>query len=133
MKKQQLYIKLPNGRYAKFVEPQMEVDNKLYQKINGIYTPYGMELMQDNLPEGIWVVTREKSCRSYTNAGYLRELFRLDKAADIEEVSLAQLGGLKKLANEVLNNLPKDNRQMTTQELVYWIVGEIYKLNKVTP
>ena len=130
MKKPQLYIKNEKGGYEPFNPPEIEVDNKLYRKINGKYHPWEMDLRNEHLPEGVWVITRHKSCTSFTSGKYLREQFRLDKASDIKEVSLAELGSLEKLTREVLDALPSDYRNRTTNDLVHLIVGTIFELNK---
>ena len=130
MSKPKLYIKNEKGRYEPFNPPEIEVDNKLYRKINGKYYPWEMDLRNEHLPEGVWVITRHKSCTSMTNGKYLREQFRLDKASDIKEVSLAELGSLEKLTREVFDALPNDYRNRTTNDLVHLIVGKIYELSK---
>ena len=89
-----------------------------------------MDLKNDHLPEGVWVITRHKSCTSYTSGSYLREQFKLDKASDIKEVSLAELGSLEKLTSEVLDALPSDYRNRTTNDLVHLIVGKVYEITK---
>ena len=89
-----------------------------------------MDLKNDHLPEGVWVIVRHKSCTSFTSGKYLREEFRLDKASDIKEVSLAELGSLEKLTREVLDELPSDYRNRTTHDLVHLIVGKVYELTK---
>ena len=130
MSKPQLYIKNEKGRYEPYNLPEPEVDNKLYRKINGKYYPWEMDLKNDHLPEGVWVITRHKSCTSWTSGSYLREQFRLDKASDIKEVSLAELGSLEKLTREVLEALPNDYRNRTTNDLVHLIVGKVYEITK---
>lgn len=129
MSNPKLYIK-EKGKYMPYVPPELEVDNKLYRKINGKYYPWEMDLKNDHLPEGVWVITRHKSCTSFTGGKYLREQFRLDKASDIKEVSLAELGGLEKLTKEVLDDLPDDYRNCNTNDLVHLIVGKVYELSK---
>lgn len=89
-----------------------------------------MDLKNDHLPEGVWVITRHKSCTSYTSGSYLREQFKLDKASDIKKVSLAELGSLEKLTSEVLDALPSDYRNRTTNDLVHLIVGNVYEITK---
>ena len=130
MSKTQLYIKNEKGRYEPYKLPELEVDNKLYRKINGKYYAWEMDLRNDHLPEGVWVITRHKSCISFTSGSYLREQFRLDKASDIKEVSLAELGSLEKLTREVLGALPSDYRNRTTNDLVHLVVGKVYELSK---
>lgn len=129
MSKPKLYIK-EKGKFKPYVPPELEVDNKLYRMINGKYYPWEMDLKNDHLPEGVWVITRHKSCTSFTGGKYLREQFRLDKASDIKEVSLAELGSLEKLTGEVLESLPDDYRNRTTSDLVHLIVGKVYELSK---
>ena len=128
MKQLKLYIKNEKGRYEPYKLPEPETDNKLSRKVNGKYYPWEMELSRNSLPEGVWVIVREKSCTSYTSGSYMRERFRLDKASDIEEVSLAKLGSLEKLCRNVLEELPSDYRNRTTDDLVHLIVGTIYKI-----
>lgn len=128
MSKPKLYIK-EKGKYKPYVPPELEVDNNLYRKINGKYYPWEMDLRNDHLPEGVWVITRHKSCTSFTCGKHLREQFRLDKASDIKEVALAELGSLEKLTKEVLESLPDDYRNRTTIDLVHLIVGKIYELS----
>lgn len=130
MSKPQLYIKNEKGRYEPYNLPEPEVDNKLYRKINGKYYPWEMDLKNEHLPEGVWVITRHKSCTSWTRGSYLREQFELDKASDIKEVSLAELGSLEKLTREVLDALPSDYRNRTTNDLVHLIVGKVYEITK---
>jgi hypothetical protein len=129
MSKPKLYIK-EKGKFKPYIPPEIEVDNKLYRKINGRYYAWEMDLRNEHLPEGVWVITRHKSCTSFTSGKYLREQFRLDKASDIKEISLAELGSLEKLTREVLEALPSDYRNRTTNDLVHLIVGTIFELNK---
>ena len=129
MSKPKLYIK-EKGKFKPYIPPEIEIDNKLYRKINGKYYAWEMDLRNEHLPEGVWVITRHKSCTSMTSGKYLREQFRLDKASDIKEVSLAELGSLEKLTGEVLDALPSDYRNRTTNDLVHLIVGTIFELNK---
>lgn len=127
--KQQLYIK-NKGKYEPYRPPEIEVDHKLYRKINGRYYAWEMDLRNEHLPEGVWVITRHKSCTSFTNGKYIREEFRLDKASDIKKISLSELGGLEKLTREVMESLPDNYRLMSARELIYMVVGKIYELNK---
>ena len=130
MSKPKLYIK-EKGKYKPYIIPEIEVDNKLYRKINGKYYAWEMDLRNDHLPEGVWVIVRHKSCTSFTSGKYLREQFRLDKASDIKEVSLAELGSLEKLTRQVLDALPSDYRGLSINDLVHLIVGKIYEIGKI--
>lgn len=131
MSKPQLYIKNEKDRYEPYNLPEPEVDNKLYRKINGKYYAWEMDFRKDHLSEGVWVIVRHKSWTSFTSGKYLREQFMLEKASDIKEVSLAELGSLKKLTRKVLDALPSDYRNRTTNDLVHLIVGKVYELSKM--
>lgn len=127
--KPQLYIK-NKGKYEPYRPPEIEVDHKLYRKINGRYYAWEMDLRNEHLPEGVWVITRQKSYASFTSGKYIREQFQLDKASDIKDISLAELGGLEKLTKEIIDTLPDNYRYLSTNELVHVIVGKIYELNR---
>ena len=89
-----------------------------------------MDLKNNHLSEGVWVVTRHKSCTSWTRGSYLREQFRLDKASDIKEVSLSELGSLEKLTHEVLDAIPSDYRSRNISDWIHLVVGKVYELSK---
>ena len=44
MKRPKLYTKLPNGRYAPYVEEK--VDTRLYSKRGGKYVPLAMDMLK---------------------------------------------------------------------------------------
>jgi hypothetical protein len=91
-----------------------ETDNALYRKVGRRYVATNM-LMPDaySLPEGVWVVTKNRYSTQTTSSNYLKKVFNLDKASDIENVSLAKLGGMQKLANHLCQNLDKVNGETT--------------------
>ena len=103
MRKPKLYIKKENGRYEPYIEPQRpEHDNALYRRRGKKYEPVLMALECHSWHEGVFVVTKNHSMLqpdSWTSAEYLQEIFKLYKAGDIENVSIAKLGGMQKLAN----------------------------------
>lgn len=103
MEKPKLYIKLPNGRYEEYSEPERPMyDNALYRRIGKKYEPVNMNLECHSWQEGVFVVTKNHSAQqpdSWTSAEYLQQIFKLYKAGDIENVSIAKLGGMQKLAN----------------------------------
>ena len=133
MEKQKLYVKLPNGRYEEYREPVQEYDNKLYRKVvrgNRVqYEPCSM-LMTDDLPEGVWVVVKHRGSKSISNGKYMLENYMCMKAGDVQDVSLAKLGGMEKLAHHLSqhwNELPKDWSQY---DLCRAIVGLLFQYNK---
>lgn len=126
-----LYIKNEKGRYEEYKEMDMDVSETLFRRINGKYVPYSI-LCTNDLPEGVWVVTRGRSCREFICGKYLQELMRLDKASELAEMpSLAELGGWQKCAKWVLNNIG-DITNMTTRDLVYAIVGKVFEYSKMS-
>ena len=60
MKKPKLYTKEPNGRYKEYVEIEPKYDNALYRRVGKRYEPVSMSDVCTSLPEGIWVVMRNK-------------------------------------------------------------------------
>lgn len=129
MEKQKLYVKLPNGRYAPYKEPEPPFDNVLYRKfVRGnkvCYYPISMRLEKE-LDEGVWVVTKQLYGKSYTSGMYLRDLFMCQKASDIQEVSLAKLGGMDKLADYLGRNYDKIDFTKSKHDICRAIVGVLF-------
>ena len=129
VRKQKLYTKNEKGRYEEYQIPDIDVSETLFRRINGKYVPVSTTYDKD-LPEGVWVVTRDSSCREIISGKYLKELMKLDKASDLKEMpSLAELGGWQKCAKYVLDEIG-DFSKMTKSEIVYAIVGKIYEYSK---
>ena len=127
--KQKLYTKNEKGRYEEYQIPDIDVSETLFRRINGKYVPVSTTYDKD-LPEGVWVVTRDSSCREIISGKYLKELMKLDKASYLKEMpSLAELGGWQKCAKYVLDEIG-DFSKMTKSEIVYAIVGKIYEYSK---
>lgn len=129
-----LYTKNDNGRYEEYQIPQTDVSETLYRKINGKYVPVSVCCVND-LPEGIWVVTRGTSYKEYICGQYLKELMQLDKVSDIKEMpSLAELGGWHKCAKCVLESDCIDRDKLNTMsinDIVYAIVGKVFEYSKM--
>ena len=127
--KPKLYTKNEKGRYEEYQIPDIDVSETLFRRINGKYVPVSTTYDKD-LPEGVWVVTRDSSCREIISGKYLKELMKLDKASGLKEMpSLAELGGWQKCAKYVLDEIG-DFSKMTKSEIVYAIVGKIYEYSK---
>jgi hypothetical protein len=102
--KPKLYERLPNGRYREWKEPERpKYDNALYRRVGKKYIPHDMLFRNDfSWQEGVFVVTKNHCAlkpNSWTSAEYLQQIFKLYKAGDIENVSIAKLGGMQKLAD----------------------------------
>ena len=105
MKQPKLYTKNEKGRYEEYQIPDIDVSETLFRRINGKYVPVSTTYAND-LSEGVWVVTRDRSCRETIRGQYLKELLKLDKASDLKEMpSLAELGGWHKCAQWVLDEI----------------------------
>ena len=129
MKHPKLYTKNEKGRYEEYQIPDMDVSETLFRRINGKYVPVSI-LCTNDLPEGVWVVTRGRGSREIISGKYLRELMMLDKVSDLKEMpSLAELGGWQKCAKYVLNEI-RDFESMTMKEIVYAIVGKVFEYSK---
>ena len=129
MKQPKLYTKNDKGRYVEYQIPDIDVSGTLFRRINGKYVPVSI-LCTNDLPEGIWVVTRGRGSREIISGKYLRELMMLDKVSDLKEMpSLAELGGMRKCANYVLAEIG-DFESMTMNEIVNAIVGKVFEYSK---
>ena len=129
MKQQKLYTKNEKGRYEEYQIPDLDMSDTLFRRINGKYVPVSINCAND-LPEGVWVVTRGYSSREIISGKYLKEQMMLDKVSDLEEMpSLAELGSWQKCAKYVLDEIG-DFESMTMNEIVYAIVGKIYEYSK---
>ena len=129
MKQPKLYTKNEKGRYEEYQIPDIDVSETLFRRINGKYVPVSTTYSND-LPEGVWVVTRGSSCKEIIYGQYLKEIMKLDKASDLKEMpSLAELGGWQKCAQWVLDEIG-DFESMTMKEIVYAIVGKVYEYSK---
>ena len=129
MKHPKLYTKNEKGRYEEYQVPDMDISETLFRRINGKYVPVSI-LCTNDLPEGVWVVTRGRGSREIISGKYLKELMMLDKVADLKEMpSLAELGDWHKCANYVLDEIG-DISTMTKNEIVNAIVGKVFKYSK---
>ena len=129
MKKQKLYTKNEKGRYEEYQIPDIDVSETLFRRINGKYVPVSVWLTND-LPEGVWVVTRGRSSIETISGKYLKELMMLDKVCDLKEMpSLAELGGWHKCAKYVFDEI-KDFSNMTMHEIVDAVVGKVFEYSK---
>ena len=129
MKTPKLYTKNEKGRYEEYQIPDMDMSETLFRRINGKYVPVSVWLTND-LPEGIWVVTRGRSSIETISGKYLKELMMLDKVSDLKEMpSLAELGGWHKCAKYVLDEIG-DFSNMTMREIVDAVVGKVFEYSK---
>ena len=129
MKTPKLYIKKENGRYEEYQIPEVELSETLFRKINGKYVPESINCTND-LPEGVWVVTRGQSNREIISGKYLKELMMLEKVSDLQEMpNLAELGSWRKCANYALSTIGEIS-SMTMAEIVNAIVGKVFEYSK---
>ena len=127
--KQKLYTKNEKGRYEEYQVPELDLSKTLFRRINGKYVPVSI-LCTNDLPEGVWVVTRGRGSREIISGKYLRELMMLDKVSDLKEMpNLAELGDWRKCANYVLDEIG-DFESMTMNEIVNAIVGKVFEYSK---
>ena len=129
MKQPKLYTKNEKGRYEEYQIPDIDVSETLFRRINGKYVPVSTTYSND-LPEGVWVVTRGSSCKEIVYGQYLKEIMKLDKASDLKEMpSLAELGGWQKCAQYVLDEIG-DINTMTKRDIIYAVVGKVFEYSK---
>ena len=127
--KEKLYTKNEKGRYEEYQIPDIDISETFFRRVNGRYVPVSANCTND-LPEGVWIVTRERSSREIISGKYLKELLKLDKVSDLKEMpSLAELGSWQKCANYVLRTIG-DIDTMTRNQIVNAIVGKVYEYSK---
>ena len=127
--KKKLYTKNEKGRYEEYQIPDTDMSETLFRRINGKYVPVSFNCIND-LPEGVWVVTRGRSSREIISGKYLKELMMLDKVADLKEMpSLAELGGWQKCAEYALDEIGHF-QSMTLNEIVYAVVRKVFEYSK---
>lgn len=127
--KEKLYTKNEKGRYEEYQIPDVDVSETLFRRVNGKYVPIAVNCTND-LPEGVWVVTRGRSSREIINGKYLKELMVLDKVSDLKEMPcLAELGGWRKCAEWVLRETG-DFHAKTKHDIVFEVVGKVFEYSK---
>lgn len=130
MEKPKLYVKNEKGRYEPYRESEPPYNNVLYRKYTHgkktYYYPVSMCIGKD-LEEGVWVITKSTYGKSYATGRYLRDMFMCQKASDIQEVSLAKLGGLAKMADYLCHHLDDIPNHLSKHERCYAIVGVLAK------
>lgn len=132
MREKRLFTKNEKGRYEEYHIPDLDVSETLFRRINGKYVPVSLNCTND-LPEGVWVVTRGRSSREIISGKYLKEMMMLDKVSDLKEMpSLAELGGWQKCARWVLVEIG-DISTMSKNEIVNAIVGKVFEYSKKEP
>ena len=140
--KQKLYIKNEKGRYEEY-KPELKTDdcNLFFRKIKGKYMPCGRyEHIGSMATEGVWVVISNLStCSSQCASGdYLKELFQIQKVSGIEEVTIAQLGGLEKYYDYVASEWSKYYKDYmlghewspSNSDAIHFIIGKVFEFNE---
>ena len=133
MEKPKLYVKNEKGRYEPYREPEPPYNNVLYRKVKRgnktVYVPQSMRLSYE-IGEGVWVVVKNTYGKSYTSGKYLNDCFMCLKASDIQEVSLAKLGGMEKLADYLSFRWGDLPRNVSQADLCRAIVGLLFEYEK---
>jgi hypothetical protein len=126
-------LKKENGRYERWREPEPHFDNALYRKyVYGkkvYYNPVSM-LIEKELDEGVWVITKHLYGKNYSTGHYLRDCFMCQKASDIQETPLSKLGGMDKLADWLSNNWDKLPKKTSQYDFCRAIVGILMEYEK---
>lgn len=128
-----LYVKNEKGRYEPYREPEPPYNNVLYRKVKRgnktVYVPQSMRLSNE-IGEGVWVVVKNIYGKSYTSGKYLNDCFMCLKASDIQDVSLAKLGGMEKLADYLSFRWGDLPRNVSQADLCRAIVGILFQYEK---
>lgn len=141
-KKTKLYIKNEKGRYEEY-KPELKTDDPdlFFRKQGSKYIPCGVMESRDILGEGVWVVLSNLSYagRQIVRGDYLKELFQINKVGDIEEPTIAQLGGLEKCYDYVSCEWNKYHKEYmlghewkpSNSDYVHFIIGKVFEYCKM--
>lgn len=134
MEKTKLYVKNEKGKYEPYKEPQPPFDNCLYRKYTignkTTYKPCSMSFTND-LPEGVWVILKHHYGRSMISGKYLRKMYMAEKASDIQDVSLAKLGGEERYAQYLQSNWDEITKDCKcTSDMCRAIVSALFKFGE---
>ena len=139
--KQKLYIKKENGRYEEY-KPQMKADDGdlFFRRVKGKYVPCGRNEHMDGLSEGVFVVLSNLShcSQQMASADYLKELFQIQKVSGIEDVTIAQLGGLEKYYDYVSSEWNKYYKYYmlghewppSNSDVIHFIIGKVFEFSE---
>ena len=142
MKNQKLYIKNEKGRYEEY-KPVLKTDDcdLLFRKVGNKYIPSERYYSHDTLSEGVWVVLSNLSFAGMhiASVDYLKELFQIHKVSDIEEPTIAQLGGLEKCYDYVSHEWDKYYKDYmlghewdpNNHEVIHFIIGKVFEYCKM--
>ena len=73
--KKKLYTKNEKGRYEEYQITDIDISETYFRRVNGRYVPVSVNCTND-LPEGVWIVTRGRSHREVLSGQYLKELLK---------------------------------------------------------
>lgn len=97
---------------------------------NGRYKPFGVTYDERYLSDGLWLVRHTENCSSKKNVDYLNSFM---KVGNPEYVDIPKLAGLDEYADNILQC--DEFQEMlkkgyTLNELVHFIIGKIFEINK---
>ena len=137
-----LYIKNDKGRYEEY-KPVLKTDysDMLFRKVGNKYIPCERVCFHDTLSEGVWVVLSNLSFanREIASGDYLKELFQINKVGDIEEPTIAQLGGLEKCYDYVSCEWNKYYKEYmlghewkpSNSDYLHFVIGKVFEYCKM--
>ena len=141
-KKLKLYIKNDKGRYEEY-KPILKTGDcdLLFRKVGRKYVPSERYYSHDTLSEGVWVVLSNLSYagRQIVRGDYLKELFQINKVGDIEEPTIAQLGGLEKCYDYVSCEWNKYYKEYmlghewkpSNSDYLHFVIGKVFEYCKM--
>lgn len=84
--------------------------------------------------EGVWVVLSNLSLcsRQCISGDYLKELFQIHKASNIEDVTISQLGGLERYFDYVMSEYIKNEKNFLSLDgFIHFIIGKVFEFNAI--
>ncbi|MBQ4009814.1 MAG: hypothetical protein II604_03855 [Bacteroidales bacterium] len=137
-KRKQLYIKNEKGRYEPYT-PDVDL-HTAYRKVGkNKYVPFATMYHEDWLNDGVFVVRCDRSAglRSFSEIGYLNDVFRIDKVGNNYRILADQLASLQDYTEFCMSELRKfeqernDNIGVSPFERTQVIVGSVFKFSQI--
>lgn len=109
-----------------------DMDNVYYKDSDGNFKPFGINLRNNYIPDGIWYVRHTEHCSHTTNVDYLLGLYKL---YDVKDISISEICSLQDYSDYIFssdefNKLTTNEHGFSYQELVSCIISLIFKRNR---
>jgi hypothetical protein len=119
-------------RTQKSNSEEEDTNNVYYKDSDGNFKPFGINLRNNYIPDGIWYVRHTEHCSQTTSVDYLLGLYKL---YDIKDLSISEICSLHDYSDYILGSdefekLTTNKHGFSYQELVSCIISLVFKRNR---